>query len=435
MKFRLHYGWVVFAITFVALIVAAGVRSTPSILMVPLEHEFGWSRSTISFAVSINILLYGLMGPFAAALMNRFGVRRVIATAFLLIAAGVFATTCMTTAWQLQLLWGLVVGAGSGMVALVMGATVINRWFHTRRGLLMGILTASSATGQLVFLPLMAWIAQHHGWRAVAILMAVAAAIIGPLAFLIIRDNPTDLHLKPVGMRADEIAAPLEKQNPLADAMSGLALGLRSKAFYLLAGTFFICGASTNGLVGTHLVPACMDHGIAEVQAAGLLAVMGIFDLVGTTASGWMSDKFINHNRYLLFTYYGLRGLSLIYLPHALANGSEHLNWFAVFYGLDWIATVPPTLALTRQAFGNERATVMFGWIVAAHQIGAAGAAFGAGYLRSTEGVYDHAFYVSATLCIIAAIGCLFLRPKVQNTNELLLPTSPNSTVSHELSA
>ena len=313
-----------------------------------------------------------------------------------------------------------------------MGATVINRWFHTNRGLLMGILTASSATGQLVFLPFMAWLAEFHGWRSVAAVMAIASVIIGPLAYLIIRDNPRELGLKPVGMPADEEEPPQVKQNPLAEALSGLTLGLKSKDFYLLAGTFFICGASTNGLVGTHLVPACMDHGIAEVQAASLLAVMGIFDLVGTTMSGWLSDRLVNHNRFLLFTYYGLRGLSLMYLPHALDGGHDTLNWFAVFYGLDWIATVPPTLALTRQAFGNQRATVMFGWIVAAHQIGASIAALGAGYLRSVEGVYDNAFYASATLCIIAALGCLMILPRAAGATSPALPESP--LINQELS-
>jgi sugar phosphate permease len=401
----IHYAWVVFAVTFLALIAAAGVRSVPSILIVPLENEFGWSRATISVAVSINLLMYGLIGPFAAALMNRFGVRRIMTLAFLLIAAGVSATAFMQTPWQLQLLWGVGVGAGAGTVGLVMGATVVTRWFHRHRGLLIGILTASTATGQLLFLPLLAKLVEGHGWRAATWCVAAAAVTLVPLAIFFIRDDPAPLGLRPFGLPDDESLPAPVRRNPLTEALSGLVLGLRSRDFYVLAGTFFICGATTNGLVGTHLVPACMDHGIPQVRAASLLAMMGVFDLVGTTASGWLSDRF--NNRLLLFTYYGLRGLSLLYLPHAFGPGSHGLGWFAVFYGLDWIATVPPTLALTAQAFGQERATILFGWILAAHQVGASLAAYGAGYLRSTEGYYDHAFFVAAALCLVAAVAIL----------------------------
>lgn len=404
---RLHYGWIVFAVTFAALIVAAGVRSVPSILIIPLEREFHWSRATISFAVSINLLMYGLIGPFAAALMNRFGVRRMMIFAFVLIAFGVSATSFMRHPWQLELLWGLVVGAGSGTVALVMGATVVTRWFHRHRGLLIGILTASTATGQLLFLPMLARLVEIHGWRAVTWCVAGATIALVPLAIFFMRDDPARLGLRPFGFPEVEPLPLAALRNPLADALSGLFLGLRSRDFYLLAGTFFICGASTNGLVGTHLIPCCMDHGIPEVRAASLLAIMAVFDLIGTTASGWLSDRF--NNRLLLFTYYGLRGLSLLYLPHAFGRVGHGLGWFAVFYGLDWIATVPPTLALTTQSFGRERAVVLFGWIIAAHQVGAALAAYGAGYLRSTEGNYDHAFATSALLCLIAAVSALLI--------------------------
>ena len=417
---RLHYAWITLAITFLALIVAAGVRSVPGILIVPLEREFNWSRSSISFAVSINLLLYGLIGPFAAGLMNRFGVRRIMSLAFALIAAGVLATRFLTAPWQLDLLWGVVVGAGTGTVALVMGATVVNRWFHRHRGLLIGVLSASTATGQLLFLPGLAALVEHRGWRAATFLVALASLAIVPIAALFMRDDPARLGLRPFGM-PDHINPPLaSRRNPFAEAISALRDGLRSRDFYLLAGSFFVCGASTNGLVGTHLVPACMDHGIPEVRAAGLLAVMGIFDLLGTTASGFLSDRF--NNRILLFAYYGLRGLSLFYLPHAFGHGAGGLSAFAVFYGLDWIATVPPTVALTARAFGQQRANVMFGWIIAAHQVGAALAAFGAGYLRTTEGHYNHAFTISATLCLLAAGGVLCIRADRKQ------PEPPNST-------
>ena len=313
------------------------------------------------------MLLYGLIGPFAAGMMNRFGVRRVMVLAFTLISCGVLATRFLRAPWQLDLLWGLVVGAGTGTTAIVMGTTVVNRWFHSHRGLLIGVLSASTATGQLLFLPGLAALVEHRGWRAATSVVAIAAVLIVPLAALFMRDDARQVGLRPYALPEGEPAPPSPSATRLPRRSWRSAMGLRSRDFYLLAGSFFVCGASTNGLVGTHLVPACMDHGIPEVRAAGLLAVMGIFDLVGTTASGWLSDRF--SNRLLLFTYYGLRGLSLLYLPHAFRHGTRGLSAFAIFYGLDWIATVPPTVALTTRSFGRERANVMFGWIIAAHQV------------------------------------------------------------------
>jgi sugar phosphate permease len=408
---RFHYAWVVAAITFLTLIVAAGVRSVPGVLIVPLEHEFGWSRATISFAVSINLLLYGLIGPFAAGFINLYGPRRIMLLAFTLVAAGVTSTALvMKTSWQLTLLWGVLVGSGTGLTALVLGATIVHSWFHKHRGLIIGILTASTATGQLIFLPLLAHVIEKHGWRsAVFIIVGVLLAML-PLIFLFMRDRPAGA-VRPYGLAPDmPMPTPAPAGNPFSAAISALRLGMRSRDFWLLAGSFFICGASTNGLIGTHLVPACMDHGIPEVRAAGLLAVMGIFDLIGTTASGWLSDRF--SNRWLLFMYYGLRGLSLLFLPSAFQPETHRLSLFAVFYGLDWIATVPPTVALTAQAFGREKVGIMFGWIIASHQVGAALAAWGAGLIRTSQGAYDHAFLISGSLCVLTAAGVLFIGRK-----------------------
>ncbi len=398
---RFHYAWVIAAVTFLTLIVGAAVRSTPGILMVPLEHEFGWSRTTISFAVSVNLLLYGLIGPFAAGFINRFGPRRVMLTACLLVATGVSLTTLMRSPGHLVLLWGVLVGCGTGMTAIVLGASVVHRWFHSQRGLVLGALTASTATGQLLFLPLLAWLVQNHGWRHAVLTVAVVLLLVLPLIWFLMRDNPVQLGLRPYGQPDNEPVTAPSRANPFTDALGALATGVRSLDFWLLAGSFFICGASTNGLIGTHMVPACMDHGMPEVQAAGLLAVMGIFDLIGTTGSGWLSDRF--SNRWLLFVYYGLRGLSLLFLPGAFAPDTHRLSIFAVFYGLDWIATVPPTVALTAKVFGRERVGLMFGWIVAAHQVGAAMAAWGAGWIRTSEGAYDHAFLISGSLCVLTA--------------------------------
>ena len=398
---RLHYAWIILGVTFLALLAGAGIRATPSVLIVPLEEEFGWSRSTISFAISINILLYGLMGPFAGALMQRFGVRRTTISALALLVVGVTLSTRVTEPWQLVLSWGVLVGLGSGMVALVLGATMVNRWFSARRGLAMGLLTASTATGQLVFLPLLARIIAHDGWRTAAMVMAAAAALAIPVVALLLRERPSVMGLPPYGAEAIE-TAPTVVTNPARTALQALADGARSRDFWLLFGSFFICGASTNGLVGTHLIPAAHDHGIPEVRAAGLLALMGIFDLVGTTGSGWLSDRW--DSRHLLAWYYGLRGLSLLYLPHALAGQHAGLWIFAVWYGLDWIATVPPTVRLANDAFGTMRAPIMFGWIGAGHQIGAALTAYAAGWIRTSLGDYQAAFWMSGGLCLIAAV-------------------------------
>jgi len=424
---RLHYAWIVAAVTFLALIVGAAVRSVPGILIVPLEHEFGWTRATISFAVSVNLLLYGLIGPFGAGFINRYGPRRVMLLAFTLVAAGVSLTTLMHSPAQLTLLWGVVVGCGTGMTAIVLGAAVVHRWFHSHRGLVVGVLTASTATGQLLFLPLLAQVIEHHGWRHAVLTIAGVLLVVLPLIFFFMRDDPAQAGLRPYGLPEGEpVVSPNSAANPFTEAISALLVGLRSRDFWLLAGSFFICGASTNGLIGTHLVPACMDHGMPEVRAAGLLAVMGIFDLIGTTASGWLSDRF--SNRWLLFTYYGLRGLSLLFLPGAFDPNTHRLSIFAVFYGLDWIATVPPTVALAAQSFGRERVGLMFGWIVASHQVGAALAAWGAGWIRTTEGAYDHAFLISGSLCVLTAGMVLFIgRGRSIPSSAPIVPPEPEA--------
>jgi len=398
----MHYAWVVAGLSFLTLLATAGVRATPGVLIVPWEREYGWSRATISLAISINLVLYGLIGPFAAALMERVGVRRTMLGSLATVAFGVALSTRMTTSWQLVLLWGVVVGGGTGMTALVLGATVVNRWFSERRGLVLGILTASTATGQMVFLPALAAIVQRYGWRPAALVVAGAALLILPLVAFLMRDRPSEVGLRPFGAREeDDPASVAPAMDPLAAALSALRDGLRSRDFWLLAGSFFVCGLSTNGLIGTHLISACLDAGIPEVRAAGLLAAMGLFDLAGTTASGWLSDRF--DNRALLCWYYALRGLALIYLPFSLDDASWGLSLFALLYGLDWIATVPPTVRLTADAFGKERAAIVFGWIVAAHQLGAATATFGAGSIRSTVGDYQPAFLTAGALCLATA--------------------------------
>jgi sugar phosphate permease len=417
---KLHYAWIVAGVTFMTLLVAAGLRATPGVLIVPLETEFGWSRATISFAIGLNIFLYGLIGPFAAAVMDRFGLRRTMLAALACIAAGVAMTPLMTRPWQLIVLWGVVVGTGSGATALVLGAMVVARWFAARRGLVIGILTASTATGQLIFLPLLASLAENYGWRMVSFAAAGVALALLPVVALLMRDRPRDMGLAPYGAANDLQPVAAVRGNPAATALLALRDGLRSRDFWLLAGSFFICGASTNGLIGTHLIPACLDHGIPQVTSASLLAAMGVFDLVGTTLSGWLSDRW--SNRGLLAWYYGLRGLSLIYLPFAFDLSFYGLSLFAVFYGLDWIATVPPTVRLAARAFGTDRGPVMFGWIAAAHQLGAALAAFAAGAFRVTLGTYLEAFMLSGLLCLVAALMVLFIGRRRDAVEPLPIP-------------
>ncbi len=404
---HLHYAWIAAGLTFLVLLVAAGVRSAPGVLIVPVERELGWSRATLSLAVSVSLVLYGLLGPFAAALMDRLGVRRTMTLALAVLAIGVAATSLVTAPWQMVALWGFVVGTGTGMTALVLGATVVNRWFETRRGLVMGMLSAATATGQLIFLPLLAWLVESAGWRLGVLVIAGAALTLVPVVGLLMRERPADLGLAPYGAEGGPRPAPPHAGNPVMVALETLRDGLRSRDFWLLAGSFFICGASTNGLIGTHLIPACNDHGIPEIQAAGLLAAMGLFDLVGTTASGWLSDRY--DNRWLLAWYYGLRGLSLLYLPFAFDVSFYGLSLFAIFYGLDWIATVPPTVKLCGQSFGRERAGIMFGWVFAAHQLGAAFIAFLAGLIRTELSDYLAAFLFAGLLCLAASMMVLLI--------------------------
>jgi MFS family permease len=397
---KLHPAVITAFATFCVLLCAAAIRATPGVLIVPLEQEFGWSRAIISFAISVNLLLYGLMGPFCAAIAGRIGVRRTLVYAMGILAVALFAAPYIHAPWQLVVLWGFFVGAGTGMAALVIGAVVVTRWFEKHRGLAMGILTASTATGQLIFLPILAKAVESDGWRtAVRIVAFTALAALG-MALFFVRESPAAAGIPAFG--GTEVI-PLEPpvENPARVAMRTLGRAAKREDFWFLSSTFFICGASTNGLIGTHLIPACVDHGIPEVRAAGLLATMGLFDLAGTTMSGWFTDRF--DGRKLLFTYYALRGVSLMFLPRVL-EANAGLFIFAIFYGLDWIATVPPTMRLATESFGVAEGPIVFGWVVAMHQVGAGIAALGAGVARTAYGDYQFAFISAGALCLLAAL-------------------------------
>ncbi|WP_084440594.1 MFS transporter [Acetobacter nitrogenifigens] len=392
------------AVVFAALLVSAGVRATPGVLMMPLHDTLGWSRQTLAATAAVGIFLYGLMGPFAAALMQAIGIRRTLLGALALMAASTLASSAMTQPWQYFVTWGALTGVGTGAVAMVLGASVVNRWFVTRRGLVMGILAASTATGSLIFLPALAHIAQSVGWRAVTLCVGAACVLLIPLVALLLPEHPADRGVLPHGAPADYAPPPPPTTHPAKLAIETLLSAAQRRDFWLLFLTFFVCGFTTNGLIGTHFIAICADHGIAEVPAAGILAMMGLCDLFGTTLSGWLTDRF--DARRLLFAYYGIRGLSLCFLPFSDFSGPS-LTIFGVFYGLDWIATVPPTLRLTNAAFGERAAPIVFGWIVCGHQVGAASAAFIAGMLRQAQGNYKDALILSGCTGVIAAFMAL----------------------------
>ena len=420
---RFHYAWVVFATAFITLLGAAGFRSTPGILIDPLREEFGWSRATVGTAVSINLLLFGFIGPFAAALQARYGLRRVTVVALVAISLGALGTTRMTEPWQLFLLWGVVIGIGSGCMATVFASTVASRWFVARRGLVTGALTAATASGQLVFLPLLSRLAEGVGWRWVGVTIAIGALSVVPIVVIFLRDRPEDMGLLPYG--ATEASAPLPNARdikPVRAAFGALGDAWHSGTFWLLFGSFFVCGLSTNGLIQTHFVSAAHDHHVTASTAAGYLALIGVFDVVGTIGSGYLTDR--TDPRKLLVMYYVLRGLSLMVIDPALTVGGAGLFGFMVFYGLDWVATVPPTVALCIDQFGSMRGPLVYGWVFAGHQMGAALAAFGAGELRDITGSYRPAFIIAGICCLVAAVGVTRIRrrPSAHVTTPLPAP-------------
>ena len=399
---KIHPGWIAVAVTFVTLMATAGFRSAPSVLIVPLEDAFGWSRSDISLAVAINVLLFGLVSPFAAALMEKFGIRKVVMSALTTVSFGAFLTIFIQAPWQLIATWGVIVGVVTGSMALVFAATVANRWFVAKRGLVTGLLTAASATGQLIFLPGLSHLAQTYGWKSVSLTVASFALLVVPFVFFFLRDKPADLGLLPYGAPADWQPPAKSELSAVALAMDTLIQSSKRKDFWYLFGSFFVCGLSTSGLIGTHFIPAAHDHGMPTTLAASLLAMVGVFDVIGTVFSGWLTDRY--DPRKLLFFYFGLRGLSLFLLPSILFSSIHPSTLvFVIFYGLDWVATVPPTIMLCRAVLGPQRASVVYGWVFVGHQIGGAVAAFGAALLRVQIGDYAVAFYISGALCIVTS--------------------------------
>ncbi len=404
----IHYGWAIVAVTFLTMLATSAAMGMPGVLLLPLKNEFGWDLGAISGAMALRLLLFGLVAPFAAALMQRYGIRTVVGAALGAIVVGLALATQMTALWELWLTWGLVLGLSTGVTANVLGATVASRWFAQRRGLVVGMLSASSATGQLLFLPVAAWLSEHMGWRLAMAPAGALCLVCLALVLMVVRDYPADLALPAYG-EVFIVTPPSRRAggNALMLSFAALAKASGSRTFWILFGTFFICGLSTNGLVQNHFIPLCHDFGMDAVAAAGVLAMMGAFDFVGTIVSGWLSDRY--DNRWLLFWYYGLRGLSLLLLPYTDFSFFG-LSLFAVFYGLDWIATVPPTVKMAAQTFGRVQAPLVFGWIFTAHQLGAATAAFGAGASRDVLASYLPAFAAAGVFCLVAALAVLAMR-------------------------
>ncbi|MDO7486426.1 MFS transporter [Peribacillus frigoritolerans] len=407
---RIHYSWVILIIAFFSIIVAGIVRSSSGVFIVPFENEFGWDRSVISLAFAISLFLYGLSGPFMAALIEVLGLKKMMVLAMSTLLAGIFLTFFMQHEWQLILIWGIIIGLGSGVFLTVLSPYVANRWFEKRRGLAVGILTASTATGQLILLPVLAIIIENYSWRFAIGLILVLSLIMLAIILLFMKNNPKEVGALPYGLEEEkQETVTVQNKNPVAMAFQSLIEAVRVKEFWLLAGSFFICGLSTSGLIGTHFISYCISFGLPVVTAASLLSFMGIFDLIGTTVSGWLSDRF--DNRWLLFWYYALRGASLVLLPFALNEGSIGLLViFSIFYGLDWIATVPPTISISRQVFGMGKSGIVYGWIFAAHQVGAAVAAYGGGLIFKIFSSYTWAFFLAGIFCLLGSLFVILIK-------------------------
>ncbi|HWI46931.1 MAG TPA: MFS transporter [Rummeliibacillus sp.] len=420
---KIHYSWIILVITFFSIIVAGIIRSSSGVFIEPFETEFSWSRPAISFAFAIGLFLYGFSGPFMAAFVERFGLKNVMLASMLLLSFGLGLTFVMTQEWQLILIWGVIIGIGSSLFLTVLSTQIANRWFVKHRGLAVGILTAATATGQLILLPVLATLIENYSWHYAISLIFGLSIIMLILIFLFMKDSPEQIGTTALGLTGQEPSTFSNNksiENPFKIVWDSLIEGCKSKAFWLLAGSFFICGLSTTGLIGTHFVGYCMSFGIPMVLAASMLSFMGIFDLVGTTLSGWLSDKI--DNRWLLFFYYGLRGLSLLFLPVALNNGSiTLLIIFSVFYGLDWIATVPPTIGLARREFGIKKSAMMYGWMVAFHQVGAAVAAYGGGLIYNIFDSYTWAFMLSGAFCALGSLFVILLK-KHNPKDDVIMP-------------
>lgn len=408
---RIHYSWFILTVTFFSIIVAGIVMASSGVFLTPFESEFGWDRSVISLAFGICMFFFGIAGPFMAALLEKLGLKKMMLSSMGILIVGLLLTYLMNQSWQLIIIWGIIIGLGSSLFLTVLSPYVANNWFMEKRGLATGILTASTAMGQLLLLPVLAIVIENSSWRWAIGLIIVIGIMMFIIILLFIKDTPKVIGILPYGQREDIVLEVNESKNgnPIVIAFEGLFDALKVKEFWLLAGSFFICGLSTTGLIGTHFISYCISFGIPLVTAASLLSFMGIFNIVGTTISGFLSDRF--DNRWLLFWYYLLRGASLVFLPFAFMEGNT--TWilvFTVFYGLDWVATVPPTINISRQLFGLQKSAIIYGWIYASHQAGAAVAAYGGGIVYKYFNTYTWAFFMAGIFCLLASLFVIIIK-------------------------
>ncbi|MEH7380866.1 MFS transporter [Bacillus sp. JJ1533] len=422
---RIHYSWFILAITFFSIIVAGIVMSSSGVFIDPFEKEFGWDRSVIALAFAISLFLFGISGPFMAALLEVIGLKKMMFGSMATLLTGLMLTLIINQSWQLIIIWGVIIGLGASLFLTVVSPYVANHWFEKRRGLAVGILTASTATGQLILLPVLATIIDNYSWRLAIGLIMILSFIMLIIILLFMKNTPKEVGIIPYGLEEEiQESNDVQKENPIIIAFNGLSKAAKVKEFWLLAGSFFICGLSTNGLIGTHFISYCISFGVPLITAASLLSFMGIFNLVGTTLSGWLSDRF--DNRWLLFWYYSLRGASLVLLPYALFEGSfTLLAIFTVFYGLDWIATVPPTISISRQIFGIKTSGIIYGWIFAFHQAGAAAAAYGGGLIYKFFDTYTWAFFLAGVFCLFASLFVIIIKKpeSIQLTSKITINT------------
>lgn len=401
---RIHYSWVIVTITFFTIIIVGIVTSSGGVFLTPFEDYFGWNRSVISLAFGLALFTYGFSGPFIAATVERFGLKKMMLASMIILITGILLTFVMNQSWQM-IIWGMMIGLGASLFLTTLNPYVVNHWFKEKRGLVTGILTSALAMGQLILLPTLAKIMENHSWKWAMGLILLLNALMFFVILLFMKNSPKDVGLLPYGQMEEEcyVTVELKKENPIVMAFKGLFEAVKVKEFWLLAGSFFICGLSTGGLVGTHFISYCISFDIPLVTAASLLSFMGIFNIVGTTLSGWLSDRF--DNRWLLFWYYFLRGCSLLFLPLAFISGQFYwLIVFTIFYGLDWIATVPPTINIARMTFGIQKTTVIYGWVFASHQLGALVASYGGGLIYQYFDTYSWAFFMAGVFCILASL-------------------------------
>lgn len=395
-----YYYVIIVVVTFLALLVSAGIRTAPGVIIKPLEADFGWDRASISLAVAVSLFAFGFGGPLGGTLIDRFGPRRVTMAGMTLNAVGLALLIGLRELWQLHLLWGLLVGAGTGAISGTLGATVATRWFNRYRGVVLGLFGAAAAAGQLIFVPALIGLVSVGGWQAVIAILGAAAAVVLIPVLIFMRNYPEEAGLTVLGEPTAATAAADTRKIPLREAM-------RTRDFWLLAASFFVCGYTTNGLIGTHLLPHTLEHGFVEAEISWALALMGVMNILGTTASGWLSDRY--DNRKLLAMYYGFRGLSLAALPFILEMKGMFL--FAVVYGLDWVATVPPTVNLTAQRFGKGSLGTLYGWIFCSHMIGAGIASYAGGFFRDLLGDYHLIFISAAIMGLMASTLVLQISP------------------------